>query len=620
MARRFLLLAWGVLCLGCIGKPPTPSYTNATHASSQKVVASPAGKEKARGEKEGDSLRFANSETAGEGAPAPEVDAVGPAAPADLPHLERFLLMAQGGPVLVEATLTIDGRPLREAMAQLVDALLADADTNGDGRATWSEVIESPAFKGGRYGNVEANTETEAARLVRLYDVNKNGVVDRDEVPRFLTRNAGGSRPFSLTSSNEYRGYNQFDSPTLRTLDEDRDGQLNRDEVAQAATRLRIRDADSDDILLVADFVSVLFETSPGQMSNRRRAAPDAAYLLDDQTQWEGLLYSLSELYAFGGELDATSFPQRRELFEQLDADRDGRVGRDEIRRLATIEPQIQLEVRFGQPAKAQEQEANVETTETTSSQDHSIGRPTLRLVNVAHELQVDAAAISQSDTRIALVVPGAELVFFANDGAAVDYLAQARSQISTYDANNDGYLSSDELPDGLPGTFGSFESLDGDSDGKLYPDELAEYLQQRAGAALCQIRARAADETDALFAALDADNDGRLETRELDRAPDLLLALDGDQDGVVASSELPGAIAVGFVRGDPQQVNSLFMAPAPALRYEDAPAWFRQMDFNSDGEISAREFLGDPDQFAALDANSDGFLSAQEVRDTSER
>jgi hypothetical protein len=37
-------------------------------------------------------------------------------------------------------------------------------------------------------------------------------------------------------------------------------------------------------------------------------------------------------------------------------------------------------------------------------------------------------------------------------------------------------------------------------------------------------------------------------------------------------------------------------------------------MDFNGDGEIAAREFLGDPGQFAALDADSDGYLSPAEA------
>jgi Ca2+-binding EF-hand superfamily protein len=603
-AYYLTLLAVSIALFGCHVQKPPPARSTAKPQQATakgKVAEAPPVAE----------TPAVVSEDTGE---TPAAEAVAPAAPEPppsepevVPHVERFLLMAQGGPLLVEATLSIDGRPLRDAMAHLVDALVKDADTNGDGSPTWEEVINSPDFKSGRYGNVEANSETETARMVRLYDVNKNGVVDREEVPRFLTRNAGGSRPFSLSSSNEYRGYNQFDSPTIHLLDSNGDGRLDAEEVASAAVRLRSRDADTDDILLPADLAEASLDMTPGQMPNRRRAAPDAGYALDGQTQWDALLDELSELYAYGGNLEASSFPGRPGLFEKLDENADGEVDRDELRRLAEIEPHIKLDVQFGDWALA-------ERPEPEAPAENRRG-PRLQLVSLAEELNVDVSSIAEADARIALRLADSELVFFANDAAGADYGAQAQAQINMYDANSDGYLVEEELPNGLPGIATSFEALDGDDDDKLYLDELTEYLRQRAGAALTQIRARAADQADALFTALDADNDGRLETRELDRAPELLLALDADGDGIVASSELPGAMAIGFVRGDPQQGDSLFVLPSsPGEISEGAPAWFRQMDFNGDGEIAAREFLGDLDQFASLDADGDGYLSPAEV------
>ncbi|MFO0877607.1 MAG: hypothetical protein U0840_09640 [Gemmataceae bacterium] len=49
--------------------------------------------------------------------------------------------------------------------------------------------------------------------------------------------------------------------------------------------------------------------------------------------------------------------------------------------------------------------------------------------------------------------------------------------------------------------------------------------------------------------------------------------------------------------------------APAPV-----GPAWFRAMDRNGDGFVSADEFRGPPGRFAQLDQNADGRISAAEA------
>jgi Ca2+-binding EF-hand superfamily protein len=526
------------------------------------------------------------------------------------PHVERFLLMAQGGPLIVEVTLTIDGRPLREAMSELIDAVLTDADSDGDGRPTWDEVIHSPEFKSGRYGNVESESETEAVRLVQLYDANKNGVFDREEATRFLTRNAGGSRPFSLSSSNEYRGYNQFDSPTLHLLDENRDGQLDTDEITAAPVRLRSRDADIDDILLSSDFQVASIETMPGQLSNRRRAAPDSAYPIDPQMDWDALLFSLGELYAYGGDINESSFSHRVELFTNLDRDADGVLERDEIQQIQDLAPHISFEVHFGQPGTSNHSSENI-ATPNAQTRNRYIG-PKLTNLRIADTLS--ALSVVKSDTRISVELADSEVVFFANDAVSIDYTAQAQAQINSYDANNDGYLDVAEAPNGLPGIATSFDALDRDNDGKAYPSELADFMRSRAGASLSQIRARAADQSDAIFAAIDADHDARLESREIDGASNLLRIRDGNGDSIVTPYEFPGAMVVGLVRGDPQQGAALYVPPIVTTAVEGVPNWFGPMDYNGDGEVSLREFLGEPGRFAAMDQNSDGFLNVEEA------
>jgi hypothetical protein len=44
-------------------------------------------------------------------------------------------------------------------------------------------------------------------------------------------------------------------------------------------------------------------------------------------------------------------------------------------------------------------------------------------------------------------------------------------------------------------------------------------------------------------------------------------------------------------------------------------PLWFRKMDRNNDGDVSAREFLGTPEQFRRIDSDGDGLISPAEAR-----
>jgi hypothetical protein len=51
-----------------------------------------------------------------------------------------------------------------------------------------------------------------------------------------------------------------------------------------------------------------------------------------------------------------------------------------------------------------------------------------------------------------------------------------------------------------------------------------------------------------------------------------------------------------------------------PAPKVARGPAWFRAMDKNGDGVVSAQEFVGTPALFAKIDANGDGRISVEEA------
>jgi hypothetical protein len=122
-------------------------------------------------------------------------------------------------------------------------------------------------------------------------------------------------------------------------------------------------------------------------------------------------------------------------------------------------------------------------------------------------------------------------------------------------------------------------------------------------------------DQSDAVFEELDQNADGRLGEREITAATSYLLARDANSDGALAASELRYSMIVAFLRGEAQQEQSFYVPPSVTMaNTAEAPAWFVSADFNADGDISRREFVGSFERFAAVDANQDGYISRDEA------
>jgi Ca2+-binding EF-hand superfamily protein len=136
---------------------------------------------------------------------------------------------------------------------------------------------------------------------------------------------------------------------------------------------------------------------------------------------------------------------------------------------------------------------------------------------------------------------------------------------------------------------------------------------------AATQIAIGAAFDGNPLLRLLDHDNDGRLMRRERQEISGLFASLDRDGDGAVTSNEVPVPIRFAVTLGP--HVHELLATPVPAARAmtthtqsPTAPAWFKSMDKNGDGDLSRSEFLGTTEQFKQLDTNGDGLLSVSEA------
>jgi hypothetical protein len=123
-------------------------------------------------------------------------------------------------------------------------------------------------------------------------------------------------------------------------------------------------------------------------------------------------------------------------------------------------------------------------------------------------------------------------------------------------------------------------------------------------------------DQCDALFEELDANADGRLGEREISTCSQRLAAQDASGDGAIVGSELPNFMVVAYLRGETPSEQSFYTPAIAATRPPNGPAppWFARADFNGDGDVSRREFLGSAEQFSRLDSNQDDFVSATEA------
>ncbi len=510
---------------------------------------------------------------------------------------EQILLLLPDGPVIVALRLSIDGRSHVMAFDNVVDDVLKQTDVDGDGKSTWDEVVSSPRFRYGQAGNLEAKDAGARQRLIQLYDSNRDGIVDRDELPRFITRNAGGSRSFSWSSSNLYRGLNRSQSPVRRWLDSDGDGALSHEELDAAAVRLRSRDGDDDDVLAMADFKLIL-DANEGQLPNRRRISEtDSAFALGSRTKWDGIEYALREHRGVGFKSGFNELGFSQEVTDYLDEDQNGKVEKVEIARLATAPADLVLIICFGNKGEGVQQSLELRVASR----------------HVASQIE----RTTTFGQRISVQLPKAKIEFFVNDqaeGGAV--VAQVDSLFARYDGDSNGYLDEKEYPAQELPYAPELKEMDENDDQKIYPDELKAYLTRRLAPARSQVRARAADAEDAFFAALDEDGDGRLNAREISRAGQRLRKFDQNTDGQIHSFELPECMIVGLVRGEAEREAALFVPPTSEtkLTQEKLPSWFGPMDTNGDGEVSSQEFLGETVRFSELDQNSDGFLAASEV------
>ena len=501
---------------------------------------------------------------------------------------ERVLVLANQGPLLIDFSVVVDELPMHEAMAVYLGQVLKESDTDLNRQTTWHELLASDRFRGDMEDEARDSRTTED--LLSRYDIESDGRVSTDELLSFMTRDRRSSRVMQLAGSSYHRLRSHEESFVWGLLDDDLDGRLSRSEMASLDLRLRSRDYNNDDTLQLTELQSGV-EDSLVALQLAPSNQPEAVFLLHERVDWIRIQAALEELYGRLMTWQHDRFPMTPNFVDHLDADGDGIVRGNELRRCLEISPHIAVLVQFGTAQNS---------------------RPQVRMDQRRPDSLARFERIAPS--HLAVSLPGLAVSIIGEDRFGVRANPRAADDFfSRHDSNSDGELSKDEFLEASPwGGFG--DVVDGEA--PITRSQWREHVQSGIQLEHRIVQARAGFQVDALFSYIDANQDLSLMAREIESAPSRLQTLDQNEDQYVSIGEVPEQIVIGLIRSPSTESDSIFSTIQQRTNVvaDSIPGWFSAMDTNGDNEIARTEFLGKTQLFRQLDKNGDLYLQPSEV------
>jgi Ca2+-binding EF-hand superfamily protein len=558
-----------------------------------------------------------------------------------------FVFFGDLRPVQVRVHVQIDGKAHGQKWDEFLGKLFKYLDLNGDGTLSKEEAERTPIpqqlfrhLQGTSYYDEEifgrGGQRTNSTAKMADLDLNKDGKVTLDELKAYYKVKSFGVQAVTLTM-----GPNRGDSEVLtealfKYLDVNKDGKLSKEELAAAPERLRKLDTDDDDTISVAELVPNRFGGEEGfavptAYAGGPVALPDNApfFRIDGEGPNERLARRLLTQYDKdrNGKLSAREIGLDAAEFAALDKNKDGQLDLAELSTFAARTPDLELMYRLGKVPKGKEPGGLLKLVvqETQRGQGGERLQP-VTLFSPDNKPRSLAAAVSKADNGgLKLGLPDSHVEFQAGQSVAMnsDGIKQYYlSQFKEADVNKKGFLERKPLENSQYQYFLSlFSFADRNGDNKLTEKELSDFLNLQADGAACVVTITAHDLGRGLFEMIDvAPHDGRLGLREMRMAWSRLAPLDRDGDGCIARAEIPRRLQLAVRQSGlnyPYQFFSVAvgyqgqMAVVPPTR---GPVWFRKMDRNADGDVSAREWLGTEEEFKKIDTDGDGLISAEEA------
>jgi Ca2+-binding EF-hand superfamily protein len=530
-------------------------------------------------------------------------------------------------PVLIRLRITLQGKPLQAVWDDLIDQIFKEADRDGDGFLSREEVERLPSASQ-LFGNGigPGLAPRQAPGLGRPFlanlDTNNDGKVSRTELADYYRKNGGA--PFQLRLGADVNvpfRVGQFapapppageavSEALFNLLDTNHDGKLSRAELAAAPEVLQKIDVNDDEMISVAE---VLPNPGPptgiavaGQPSRQPPVPKNAAFVLIAPGQSKELARRLLERYAPEGQdsLTRKDVGLDAAVFDRLDANKDGKLDREELARFADLPADLELNAavggRQGTVALLGGGTLHEKVTSRSGEVFFEMGRT---------RLEVRAGELPPP-----------------NGQQANQVRTQIVNQFKNADRKGKGYLTQQDA-EASPFFRNSFKLMDLNGDGKLEEKEVLAFLKQlealQAKARASSVTLTVADNGRGFFDLIDTNGDGRLSVRELRNAVRLLDRFDSDGDGQLSRAELPRryqlTLRPGPASGNGSQAGVVFVVRGeasgpPTPEPKAGPLWFRKMDRNHDGDVSRREFLGTEEEFRKIDTDGDGLISLEEA------
>lgn len=262
-------------------------------------------------------------------------------------------------------------------------------------------------------------------------------------------------------------------------------------------------------------------------------------------------------------------------------------------------------------PASTPAETSSINIADTLTAWRHAADRPRW---TVAPPGTPPTPPAAQTPTAVSKTISAGRLQvrLESRPGRLPDLVARGRGRMEAafkeHDPDNNG--SAQFV---VRGTYESeimpFHEADRNHDERLSRAEFTQWLELHEAWAKAQIVVTVLDWGPGLYETLDTNRDGSLSLREMRKAWGTLQesqTVEGDQ---FVREQLPHHVTLVLSQGHPVSLLSAEASPGPA--------WFRSMDRNRDGDISAAEFLGASERFKKLDRDGDGLLNATEASAT---